>query len=450
MDSTLCRSSNSQLLVDNEPNKQKRRGSVRGYVTLLRNAYFRNFLIASTVLNIGRKLSWIALGWFVYQVTGSTVAVGMVISAATVSPLLSSILVGGMLDHFDRRTVMMWENVVRGGCLALIPLLYWLDVLSIWMIIVVVFVDGCLSSFTTIGTASILPEFLHKKDLETGNAVFTMTGQIGSLIGPALGGFSTALVGAPMTLLLNVICFLMAALLYLMIPPEAYHSSQTSSQTAARWKWRHFLRETKEGFTYILSYKILIVIALITLLFNFTYAPLEPMLPVFVDEIVKAGPGTLGTMWSFFAVGSFAGAILWVRLRRKFPYSYSLGLVILLWGLVPTSLSFHTHILIIYALMFLGGIVYAPFNIVSPTLRQQLVPNAMRGRVFGVYGLIAGIGFPIGVYAGGLLAELVGVTQTILFSGVLTMTLGLVVAIHPILRFTDVSALDVPPSESSR
>ncbi|WP_285806339.1 MFS transporter [Rossellomorea marisflavi] len=125
-------------------------------------------------------------------------------------------------------------------------------------------------------------------------------------------------------------------------------------------------------------------------------------------------------------------------------------MVILLWGLVPTSLSFHTHILIIYVLMFLGGIVYAPFNIVSPTLRQQLVPNAMRGRVFGVYGLIAGIGFPIGVYAGGLLAELVGVTQTILFSGVLTMTLGLVVAIHPILRFTDVSALDVPPSESSR
>ncbi len=100
--------------------------------------------------------------------------------------------------------------------------------------------------------------------------------------------------------------------------------------------------------------------------------------------------------------------------------------------------------------MFFGGIVYAPFNIVSPTLRQQLVPNTMRGRVFGVYGLIAGIGFPIGVCAGGLLAELVGVTQTILFSGVLTMALGLVVAIHPILRFKDVNALDVPSSESNR
>lgn len=436
--------------MDNEPNKQERRGSVRGYVTLIRNAYFRNFLIASTVLNIGRKLSWITLGWFVYQVTGSTVAVGMVISTATVSPLLSSILVGGILDHFDRRTVMIWENVVRGGCLSLIPLLYWFDVLAIWMIIVVVFVDGCLSSFTTIGTASILSEFLHKEELETGNAVFTMTGQIGSLIGPALGGFSTSLMGAPMTFMVNALCFLMAALLYYRIPPEAYHSRKIASRNVVKNKCRRFLRETKEGFTYIFSYKILIVIALITFFFNFTYAPLEPMLPVFIDEIVKAGPGTLGTMWSFFAVGSFVGAILWVRLGRRFPYSYSLGLVILLWGLVPTSLSFFTHIMIIYSLMFFGGTVYAPYNIVSPTLRQQLVPNAMRGRVFGVYGLIAGLGFPIGVYAGGLLAELVGVTQTILFSGVLTMILGLAVAVHPILRFKDVNTLDVSQPEPYR
>lgn len=100
--------------------------------------------------------------------------------------------------------------------------------------------------------------------------------------------------------------------------------------------------------------------------------------------------------------------------------------------------------------MFFGGIVYAPYNIVSPTLRQQLVPNEMRGRVFGVYGLIAGLGFPIGVYAGGLLAELVGVTQTILFSGVLTMILGLVVAAHPILRFKDVNTLDLSQPEIYR
>ncbi|MGD6789990.1 hypothetical protein ACQCT3_08890 [Sutcliffiella horikoshii] len=46
---------------------------------------------------------------------------------------------------------------------------------------------------------------------------------------------------------------------------------------------------------------MLILIAFVTFLFNFTYAPLEPMLPVFVDDLLDAGPETLGTMWSFFA-----------------------------------------------------------------------------------------------------------------------------------------------------
>jgi MFS family permease len=414
------------------------------YLKLLGNLYFRNFLIASTVLNIGRKLSWVALGWFVYQVTGSTLAIGIVISFATISPLISSIIVGGILDQYDKRILMVLENVMRGLLLSLIPILYWFDILSLWMIVSVVFINGFLSSFTTIGTASILPEFLNKEDLETGNAVFTMTGQAGSLIGPALGGFSTALVGAPMTLLLNVVCFMVAALLYLIIPTGAYHSGaikQNEEKLDIRLKLHRFFVDTKEGFRFIFSYKVLILIALVTFLFNFTYAPLEPMLPVFVDVILNAGPDTLGTMWSIFAIGSFIGALIWVKIGRRFPYSYSLGLVIFLWGIVPTSLGFVTNSIYVYILMFLGGLVYSPYNIVSPTLRQKLVPNTIRGRVFGVYGLIAGLGFPLGVYLGGLVAELVGVVNTIIMSGGLTMLLGLFVAIHPILKFKDVKPL---------
>jgi MFS family permease len=416
---------------------------VEVYIKLLKNSFFRNFLFASTILNIGRKLSWVALGWFVYQVTGSALAIAIVISSATIAPLLSSILVGGILDQYDRRFVMIFENVLRGIFLSLIPILYWFDILSLWVIVTVVFINGLLSSFTTIGTSSILPEFLNKDDLESGNAVFTMTGQIGYLIGPALGGFSTALLGAPMTLFINVLCFLFAALLYIRIPRSAYHTGLQQKKKSANVieKLQGFVSDTKEGFQFIFKYKILIMIAMVTFLFNFTYAPLEPMLPIYVDEILNQGPDTLGVMWTFFAIGSFLGALGWVRLGKKFPYSYSLGSVIMLWGIVPTSFSFISNSIIVYVLMFIGGIVYAPYNIVSPTLRQKLVPNAIRGRVFGVYGLIAGLGFPIGVYLGGLLGEYVGVSYTIMTGGCLTILLGLIVAIHPILRIKEVESL---------
>jgi len=303
--------------------------------------------------------------------------------------------------------------------------------------------NGMLSSITTIGTSSILPEFLEDNDLEPGNALFTMTGQIGSLVGPALGGFFTAWLGAPITLFINVIGFFFASLLYFIIPSKAYQSEQRRSpvKTDVVGKLKNFKEETIEGLLFIKRNNILIMIAMVTLFFNFTYAPLEPMLPVYVDEILNESAETLGLMWTFFAVGSFLGAIIWVKLGKKFPYSYSLGTVILLWGIVPTSLSFIDSVYMVFTLMFLGGIVYAPYNIVSPTLRQKLVPNSIRGRVFGVYGLIAGLGFPIGVFLGGLLAEYVGITNTILIGGLLTILLGITVIVHPVLRFKEVHSI---------
>lgn len=172
------------------------------------------------------------------------------------------------------------------------------------------------------------------------------------------------------------------------------------------------------------------------------------MLPAYVDDVLDAGSGVLGTIWTFFAVGSFLGSLLWVKLGKKLPYSFSLGGVMLLWGLAPVSFSYVTSEWVVFAIMFLGGVVYAPYNIVSPTLQQTLVPNSLRGRVVGVYGLIAGLGFPIGVYLGGVVGELLGVSETILLSGLLTVGLGLLVMLNPVLRFKQTSVLPADNQKS--
>lgn len=423
------------------------------YINLLKNKEFRRFIEALILLNIGRKLSWVALGWFVYEITGSAVAIGAVISTATLAPLLSSIFVGGLLDGYNRKTLMVYENLARGVLLGLIPILHWLGLLNFPLILVIVGLDGLLSSFTTVGSSSILPSFVKKEQLEEGNAVVTLVNQVGSLIGPALGGFAIAFFTAPGTLFINVLFYLVASFLYMTIPEEVYHRDierieKEKVVTSIPEKWHRFVRDTLTGFKYILSYRILLIIASITLFFNFAYAPLESAFPVFVDRILLSGPEVLGVMWSCFAVGSLAGSIIWTKLSIKVPYSYSLGSVIMLWGLIPVLLSFVVLPEVAYLLMLVGGIVYAPYNIVAPTIRQKLVPNEIRGRVFGVYGLISGIGFPIGVYLGGLMTEQFGVSLTVAGSGILTITVGLFVLFSKSLRFNDTEQLAVKSAET--
>ncbi|WP_019416157.1 MFS transporter [Paenisporosarcina sp. TG20] len=133
------------------------------YIDLLKNKNFRRFIEAIILLNIGRKLSWLALGWFVYEITGSAVAIGAVISTATLAPLISSIFVGGLLDEYNRKKLMVYENFTRGILLGLIPLLFWLDMLSLMLVLFIIALDGLLSSFTTVGSSSILPSFIKKR-----------------------------------------------------------------------------------------------------------------------------------------------------------------------------------------------------------------------------------------------------------------------------------------------
>ncbi|WP_160847616.1 MFS transporter [Pontibacillus yanchengensis] len=406
------------------------------HVLAKRNITF--FLIARLVLELAKKISWIAIAWFVYQLTNSASAIGFVITAATISPLISSVFAGVVLDQFNRRTLMVVENGLRGMFLLLIPLLYWGDLLMFSSIVIIIFLNGFLSAFTDIGSTTILPAFVAKEELESANAMLAITGQSGYLIGPAIGGFLSGFLGAPITLIITVVLFLLASFLYFLIPNEIFHQDMTQQDYTLSWKEKiaKIKEDTKEGFAFLKKHRILIVIASVTLVFNVTYAPLEPVLPVFVGKNVNGGPSTLGLIWTVFAVGALIGSFIWVRLKMDVYYSYSLGVVISLWGIAPVIMSQFTNETIIYIIMFFGGVVYAPYNIVEPTLEQQLVPDKIRGRVLGVLGMIAGIGFPVGTFLGGLLGEFIGPSLTIFLSGMFTIVLGVFVFRDKSLRLT--------------
>ncbi|MGB8955241.1 MAG: MFS transporter [Tumebacillaceae bacterium] len=120
------------------------------YGTLLRNPHFFKFMLSNVLLDLGKKLSWVALSWFVYQTTGSSLSIGIVISTATIAPVVSSLLVGSLLDRYDRRTLLVAENLLRGVILAVIPLLYGLGALTLPVVVavhVVVFIIGSAAAF---------------------------------------------------------------------------------------------------------------------------------------------------------------------------------------------------------------------------------------------------------------------------------------------------------------
>jgi MFS family permease len=121
--------------------------------------------------------------------------------------------------------------------------------------------------------------------------------------------------------------------------------------------------------------------------------------------------------------------------------------VIGLWGLAPLWFGLVPEVHIVWMAMWIGGIVYAPYNIIAPTIQQRLVPDPVRGRVIGVYNLLGGIGFPLGVYTGGWLGNWLGPAAAIAWSGAATVLLGLVVMFLPALRFATEGGREAAKSE---
>lgn len=203
-----------------------------------------------------------------------------------------------------------------------------------------------------------------------------------TLLKPAVGGILVASVGSPVTLLITAMLYAGYIASLLAIPAVCYRAPAMDDREdplqAHESAW-HFLRKSP----------ILMVIGLVTLFFNLTYGPLEPALPVLVVHIYHAGAQMLGFLWSSFAVGLMIGTALWMRWQPG-------------WGIRVVTI---------------GGVTYAPYNIVATTWQQRLIPDQLRGRVFGLLQSVTSSGLPLGQMAGGLAIAAIGAGHTIASAG---------------------------------
>src|SRR5690349_899526 len=114
------------------------------YEQIFRHRSFRLFWGGFTFSVLGDTISRVALTWFVYQTTRSAEALGWLMLCYTGPVIVGGLVAGPLLDRFDRRTVMVVDNLVRGVAVALIPLLYALGLLALWHIYLVAAVYGAL------------------------------------------------------------------------------------------------------------------------------------------------------------------------------------------------------------------------------------------------------------------------------------------------------------------
>jgi predicted MFS family arabinose efflux permease len=175
-------------------------------------------------------------------------------------------------------------------------------------------------------------------------------------------------------------------------------------------------------------------LTLLSLVFFFSYGPLEAALPVYSDQTLHANAGGYGLLWTGFGVGAFAGVLTLTRLARRWRQSIALPLIAVLWGALLCPLFFIRQLPLAMVCLGVAGAAWSPYTPMETTLLQRLVPAEIRGQVFGARHSLVAAAAPLGAAFGGVLLQYLSAPLVIAISGLACILAGLGGLVSPSLR----------------
>ncbi len=356
---------------------------------------FRRLWLGLVISRLGDQFTIIALVWFVLQLTGSGVAIGLVILCFQLPAIISSPFMGKLLDRYQPRTIMAVDNFGRACIIAAIPALYSFGALHLWMVYVLALFTGFLSPATEVGCRIVIPRLVPDEELEKANSLSSISWDFATLVGPALAGILVTFISAPAVLFLDAGSFLLMGAMAISLPQmQVVSSGQEEVEN----------RRSLLGFCTIFRMKALRFLTVLTLLFLFAQGLAEVAIPVYSQKTLGTGAAGYGLLMSAFGVGSLLALTLisqfWSRNKRQ---GLSLAMLLIMSGVLLIPLVFLRTLPVAMLFMSLAGFAAAPYYVVEQSLMQRLVPKNVQGQVFGARGALSVAGYPLGGVTGGVL-----------------------------------------------
>jgi len=367
---------------------------------------FRWLLAAAIVNNLGDGIALAAGPLLVASQTKDPFLVSLAVLSETLPVLLFGVLGGAAADRFDRRRMVIVVNLIRASALVVLVATIVSGTVSIAVVLVTLFVLGTAETFADSASSTLLPGLIARQDLTLGNArmqgAFLLTNQ---LVGPPIGAF-LFIVGAAVPFATNAVCFVLGALLVSRIVasprPEPGERSSLRSEMA-------------EGIRWLLGHPPMRTLALTIFAFNVTFGAAWSVLVLYANERLGIGAVGFGLLTSAVAIGGIVGIASYGRLERRF----SLGDIMRTGLLIETgthlSLAVTTSAAVALATLVVFGAHAFVWGTTSEVVRQRAVPDALLGRVTGVYRVAVVGGLVIGTPIGGLLAGAYGITAPFWF-----------------------------------
>ena len=413
----------------------------------LQSRSFAVFWVGQTISSLGDGAFATALAVAVYQLTGSSLAMGLFLMAQITPELIFTLFGGIAADRLPRRLVLVCADAGRALIVLTIALLSWFSLLHLWHLFVLAVLFGIIGSFFHPSYRAITPELVVKSHLSSANALTELSVQMGNLLGPILGagliafGGSTGVAFAFDSLTFIISVCSLAAIRTRMNTDEGFAQPENDEVSPIATEivvekvplsppgFQGMMADMRDGFRTIVRSSWLIWSMIVAAFGLMAYrGAMSVTLPKLVFAIYGSGPWLLGAITTMVGVGAIIGALFvgQAHLRRRgivalLGYVLS-GLALLLFSL---PLSHNIVPFVVLPAAFLVGFGINVMQIIWVTLLYELVPANKLGRVSSV-DLLGSLGLlPIGYILSGWLGDRLGPPAVFLLAGLVMILLNL-------------------------
>ncbi|EME64134.1 enterobactin exporter EntS [Rhodococcus ruber BKS 20-38] len=363
---------------------------------------FRYIFTARVVSLFGLGFLVVAVPLQVYRLTGSTAQVAAVSAVLGVTTFAATFAGGVLADRYDRRRVIALARGTAGVAFAVLAVNAFLPDPRMWVVYVAAVIDGVCGGISATALMAVTPSLLPREKMAAAGALMALTGDLGAMIGPALGGVVIATGGVGVAYALAAFTTAITTFCITRLPalPPTHVADESS------------LRSVVSGFRYAASNRVLggvLVCGFVTMLL----AGWSVLVPEYATEVLGAGPSVVGLLYTAPAVGAVIGSLTsgWTgRLRRSGQAVFVL-MAVSAAGLAGAGLTATVAVALIG--LAAHGFGDALTDIVRYATVQKHTSDEYRGRIAAVWAAQVTAGASVGAVVAGAVATSVPISAAL-------------------------------------
>jgi MFS family permease len=391
----------------------------------LRHEAFRRLWLGQSVSVVGFQLTGVAVAVEMFDITGSSLWVGLIGVAALVPLVVFGLYGGSVSDAVDRRKLLVLSSYLTWlstfGLLAQALL----GLQQRWVLLALVAVQSVGFAFASPTRGAVVPRIVPRDLVPSANTLVSTALGVGAVVGPLLAG--VVLARGSFALAYGIDAALFTAALYAAhrLPPIRPLGEVT----------RPGLRSVVAGLAFIRRHPVLMMSFAVDIVAMVLAMP-RALFPEVAEERF-GGPAAAGWLFAAIAIGSVVGGLLsgWIgRVRRQ---GAALVGAVVVWGLAVAAAGLAGDLWVVVALLAVGGAADLVSAVYRQTILQTYAPDEMRGRMQGVFIVVVAGGPRLGDLRAGASAAAFGVTWSWVGGGIacVVVVLALAAAVPALVRY---------------